>query len=236
MKKFLKYSLLKKYILFLLIFIILFIFSGCFATSFVHNARIRESQQFFLYAYNNKQINISGKYEDSGVFSGGGAISFKIDEFWQYSFQMTPFELGFGFNIKRLFVNFDFLFFSMNYFISIYPINLTNEINSILTFNILNHDISFSCGIGNSMGYLDWINFGKYSSLFDFSHSIKYNYLLISISLDYLVFEKEKLPWNENKEFFSSYYINFTYRWFLEDLDFIENDKIGMLLFGYYFY
>lgn len=239
MRELLKYSLLKKYILILLILIILFIFSGCFATSMEHNARIINSTKYSLYTYNDKMNDI---FEDNNL-SGGYSFSFlnsnKINDLWQYSLQYTLPELGFGFNIKRLLINYDFLFFSINYFIGIYPINLTNEIISLLTINVFNHDVNFICGLGNTMKFYNWLNTGTKleSSLFNFDHYMKYNYLLISLSFDFLTFGKgKKIFISANVEDTISYFINLNYRWLLENSNFFENEKIILLLLGVYIY
>lgn len=217
----------------LAIFVFSFIlFPGCLTTSLVHNARITDSKQICMYVANSKTFDDSTKnYTDSifyGIFSG--VDSKKIDNFWQYSFQMTLSALSLGFDLKRLLINLDFLLFSVDYFIGWHPINLTNEIRSILTLNILNHDLNLISGLGNSMGFWNWFNYDN--------QFISCNYVLISISFEYLVIGKRDLSMLGlgKKELSTSFYLSFDYKWFLEDIKIIENDKIWMFTLGFYFY
>ena len=207
------------------------LFPGCLTTSLVHNARIIDSKQICVHVENPKTFDYSKNQYIDGFFYGFSIIeSKKIDDFWQYSFQISPLALGLGLDLKRLLINFDFLLFSVDYFIGGHPINLTNEIRSILTLNILNRDLNLISGLGNSIGFWNWFNYDN--------QFISCNYVLISISFDYLIIGKSDLSMLglDKKELSTSFYFSFDYKWFLEDIKIVENDKIWMFTLGFYFY
>jgi hypothetical protein len=206
-----------------------------------HNAKINNSIKYNLYTYNDKLNDMFDDIDNGWKYSFTLLNSNKINDLWYYSLQYTLPECGFGFNIKRLLINYNFLFFSINYFIGIYPINLTNEISSIITMNIFNnYDANFICGLGNTMKFYNWFNTGTKmeASSFSFDHYLKYNYLLISLSFDFLTFGRgEKAPFiYSNVEDAISYFINLNFRWLLENVEFMENERIILILLGCYIY